>query len=105
MNIASQDRFLAKGDDRAGIVDAGALSDVVISVVLNGAQTTDILFGDTGIVKHMRLGSVVISCTTVAPDLARELAAKCGGFQVLYLLIKRELLDKCFCSKSIHKQL
>ena len=80
VNIASQDRFLAKGGDRAEIVDAGALSDVVISVVLNGAQTTDILFGETGIVPHMRPGSVVISCTTVALDLARELAAECGSF-------------------------
>jgi len=71
--------------DRAEIVDAGALSDVVISVVLNGAQTTDILFGETGIVPQMRRGSVVISCTAVAPDLARELAAKCGAFQVLYI--------------------
>ena len=63
----------------------GAVSDVVISVVLNGAQMTDILVGETGIVPHMRPGSVVISCATVAPDLARELAAKCDAFQVLYL--------------------
>ena len=85
VNIASQDRFLAKGGDRAEIAEAGAVSDVVISVVLNGAQTTDILFGEAGIVPHMRPGSVVISCATVAPDLARELTAKCDAFQVLYL--------------------
>ena len=85
VNIASQDRFLAKGGDRAEIAEAGAVSDVVISVVLNGAQTTDILFGEAGIVPHMRPGSVVISCATVAPDLARGLAAKCDAFQVLYL--------------------
>ena len=54
-------------------------------MLLNGAQTTDTLFGETGIVPHMRPGSVVISCTTVATDLARELAAECGAFQVLYL--------------------
>ena len=85
VNIASQDRFLAKGGDRAEIAKAGAVSDVVISVVLNGAQTIDILFGETGIVPHMRPGSVVISCATVAPDLARELAVKCDSYQVLYL--------------------
>ena len=59
VNIASQDRILAKGGDRAEIAEAGAVSDVVVSVVLNGAQTTDILFGETGIVPHMRPGSVV----------------------------------------------
>ena len=82
VNIASQDRFLAKGGDRAEIADAGARSDVVISVVLNGAQTIDILFGDNGIVPHLRPGSVVISCATVAPDLARELGGqmqRCSG--------------------------
>ena len=85
VNIASQDWFLARGGDRAEIFDADALSDVVISGVLNGAQTTDFPFGETGIVPYMRPGSVVISCATVAPDLARELAGKCDAFQVLYL--------------------
>ena len=85
VNIASQDWFLAKGGDRAEIVDAGALSDVVISVVLNGAQTTEITFGEMDIVPYVRPGSVVISCATVAPALARELTGKCNAFQVLYL--------------------
>ena len=57
VNIANQDRFLAKGGDRAKIADAGAVSDVVISVVVNGSQTIDILFGELGIVKHLRPGS------------------------------------------------
>ena len=85
LNIACQDRFVAEGGDRAGFAEAGAVSDVVISVVLNSVQTNDILFGETGIVPHMRPGSVVISCATVAPDRASELAAKCDAFQVLYL--------------------
>ena len=85
VNTASQDRFLAKGGNRAEIAEAGAVSDVVISVVLHSAQTIDILFGETGIVPHMRPGRVVISCATVAPDLARELAAKCDACKVLYL--------------------
>jgi len=33
----------------------------------------------------MRPGSVVVSCATLAPDLARDLAARCDAFQVLYL--------------------
>lgn len=81
----SQSRFLAKGGDQASVADAGARSHVVVSVVLNGAQTADVLFGDKGIVAHMRPGSVVVSCATLAPDLARDLAARCDAFQVLYL--------------------
>ena len=85
VNPDSQSKFIAKGGDQAGVADAGAQSDVVVSVVLNGAQTVDILFGDNGIVPHMRPGSVVVSCATVAPDLARDLAARCDAFQILYL--------------------
>jgi len=85
VNLDIQSRFLAKGGDQASVADAGARSDVVVSVVLNGAQTADVLFGDKGIVAHMRPGSVVVSCATLAPDLARDLAARCDAFQVLYL--------------------
>ena len=85
INPDSQSKFIAKGGDQAVVADAGAQSDVVVSVVLNGAQTVDILFGDNGIVPHMRPGSVVVSCATVAPDLARDLAARCDAFQILYL--------------------
>jgi len=85
VNPDSQSKFIAKGGDQAVVADAGAQSDVVVSVVLNGAQTVDILFGDNGIVPHMRPGSVVVSCATVPPDLARDLAARCDAFQILYL--------------------
>jgi len=85
VNLDIQSRFLAKGGDQASVADAGARSDVVVSVVLNGTQTADVLFGDKGIVAHMRPGSVVVSCATLAPDLARDLAARCDAFQVLYL--------------------
>jgi len=85
VNPDIQSRFLAKGGDQASVADAGARSHVVVSVVLNGAQTADVLFGDKGIVAHMRPGSVVVSCATLAPDLARDLAARCDAFQVLYL--------------------
>jgi putative dehydrogenase len=85
VNPDSQSKFIAKGGDQAVVADAGAQSDVVVSVVLNGAQTVDILFGDNGIVPYMRPGSVVVSCATVAPDLARDLAARCDAFQILYL--------------------
>ena len=85
VNPDSQSKFIAKGGDQAVVADAGAQSDVVVSVVLNGAQTVDILFGNNGIVPHMRPGSVVVSCATVAPDLARDLAARCDAFQIFYL--------------------
>ena len=37
-----------------------AKSNVVVSVVLNGAQTEDLFFGVKGVVPQMRPGSVVV---------------------------------------------
>jgi 3-hydroxyisobutyrate dehydrogenase-like beta-hydroxyacid dehydrogenase len=56
-----------------------------VIVVLNAAQTEDVLFGAAGIVPAMRKSSVVISCATVAPDFARGMAAKADEYGVLYL--------------------
>ncbi|MEM7694175.1 MAG: L-threonate dehydrogenase [Pseudomonadota bacterium] len=59
--------------------------DAAVIVVLNAAQTEDVLFGPAGIVPHMRAGSVVIACATVAPAFAREMAARCAENGVHYL--------------------
>ena len=57
----SQAAFFEKSGPKTGISIAGAKSNVVISVLLNGEQTEDILFGSNGIVQHMRPGTVVLS--------------------------------------------
>jgi 3-hydroxyisobutyrate dehydrogenase-like beta-hydroxyacid dehydrogenase len=82
---AQVDRFRAEGG-AAGPMDrvAGGL-DVVFVVVLNAAQTEDVLFGENGIVKQLPKGAVVIACATVAPDFARRMEARCNETEVLYL--------------------
>ena len=53
----------------------GGLEAVVVFVV-NAAQTTDVLFGAAGCAALLPKGSVVLCCTTVAPEYARTLATQ-----------------------------
>ena len=67
-----------------GEPDPAAL-DAVVCVVLNAAQTREVLFGETGIVPALRSGAVVIACATIPPADARDLAARCAEHGVHYL--------------------
>jgi 3-hydroxyisobutyrate dehydrogenase len=49
---------------------------VVVCVVVNAAQTEAILFGDDGVAAMMPEGGVFISSATMAPDVAKGLAAR-----------------------------
>jgi 3-hydroxyisobutyrate dehydrogenase-like beta-hydroxyacid dehydrogenase len=91
------DRLLAKGHVVTGynrtkakaqwLIDKGmqwadspaavcAASDVVISMVTNSAALTDIAEGPNGVLAGLKKGQVWIDMSTVAPAIARALAAK-----------------------------
>ena len=59
--------------------------DAVIIVVLNEAQTRDIIFGEEGIAGKLKKQTLVIVCTTVSPNFAKEMAAACENKELLYL--------------------
>jgi putative dehydrogenase len=70
-------RFEAIGGRRAASpADAARDAAAVISVVVNSAQTEDVLFGPSGAAETMASGSVFVSSATMAPDAARRLAAR-----------------------------
>ena len=48
--------------------ELGAQCDVVVTLVVNAAQTDTVLFGEHGAVAAMKPGGVVIASATVAPD-------------------------------------
>ena len=85
IDAKSQSNFIARGGQTGLMKNTVAKSNVVVSVVLNGAQTEDLLFGVTGVVPQMQAGSVVVSCATLAPELAKKLANKCNEYRVHYL--------------------
>lgn len=82
---AQVDRFRAEGGADGDLADIAASLDAVVVVVLNAAQTEEVLFGTEGIVAKMRDGAVVMACATVPPDFAREMEARCAAFGVRYL--------------------
>ncbi|MCG5260852.1 NAD(P)-dependent oxidoreductase [Cupriavidus gilardii] len=65
--------------------DLGAQCDVVVTLVVNAAQTEAVLFGEQGAVARMRPGGVVIASATVAPDFAAELGARIEAAGLLML--------------------
>ena len=75
----------AGGTAFATPAEAARGADIVITVVLNDAQTESVLFGADGAVTAMHPGAVVISSATMPPDAARDFAARAAQVGVLYL--------------------
>ncbi|HBF28676.1 L-threonate dehydrogenase [Rhizobium sp.] len=79
-------RFVAAGGRSAtSPAEAAKEADIVVSVVVNGAQTESVLFGENGIADVMKPGSVFISSATMDPTLVRKLAARLEAKGVHYL--------------------
>lgn len=79
-------RFTATGGRSAATpAEAAKLADIVVSIVVNGAQTEAVLFGNGGIAGEMQQGSVFISSATMDPAVARRLAAALEAKGIHYL--------------------
>jgi 3-hydroxyisobutyrate dehydrogenase len=59
--------------------------EVIISVVVNAAQTESVLFGENGAAASMTAGSVFVMCSTVDPKLSAAWAERLLAMQLLYL--------------------
>jgi 3-hydroxyisobutyrate dehydrogenase len=74
---APLERFAAEGGRTAmSPAEASAGADVVLSVVVNAAQTEAVLYGHDGCADAMPPGAVFVSSATVAPEVARGLARR-----------------------------
>jgi putative dehydrogenase len=69
----------------ASLAELGAACDVVISVVVNAAQTEDVLFGESGCAAHMKPGSVFVMCSTVDPNWSVALEARLQAMGLRYI--------------------
>jgi len=79
-------RFVADGGKGARTpAEAAKVADVVVSVVVNAAQTETILFGANGAAETLPEGAVFISSATMDPDVARRLATQLEATGRLYL--------------------
>ena len=65
--------------------ELAAHCEVIVSVVVNAAQTEAVLFGEHGAAAAMRPGSVFVMCSTVDPNWSIALEARLAALGVLYL--------------------
>ena len=82
---SQMERFQDEGGEEGELADTVGAVDAAVIVVLNAAQTEEVLFGENGIVPKMRAGAVVVACATVPPDFAREMEARCNAMEIHYL--------------------
>jgi len=65
--------------------DVASKCDVVISVVVNAAQTEQVLFGAGGAAAVMTRGSVFVMCSTVDPNWSAAMEERLAAMGLLYL--------------------
>ena len=73
------------GTPCASAAELAASSDVVVSVVVNAAQTEDVLFGSGAVAAAMKAGSVFVMCSTVDPNWSIALEARLEALGLGYL--------------------
>jgi hypothetical protein len=73
----------------ASLPELGAACDVVVSVVVNAAQTESVLFGPggdgTGCAGAMKPGSVFVMCSTVDPNWSVAMEKRLAELGLLYI--------------------
>jgi len=69
----------------ASAAELAAACDVIVSVVVNAAQTDDLLFGGGGVAGAMRAGSVFVMCSTADPNWSIALESRLAELGLLYL--------------------
>jgi L-threonate 2-dehydrogenase len=80
------DAFAAEGGvARASPAELAKTCDVIVSVVINAAQTESVLFGEAGCAAAMRPGSVFVMCSTVDPAWSGALETRLAERGILYL--------------------
>ncbi len=86
VNETQRQTFAAAGGKSSAVAtDAARDRPCVVSVVVNAAQTEQVLFGADGIAHVMPEGAVFLSCATVAPEDARALASRLEALGRHYL--------------------
>ena len=78
----------AGGTACQNLAQLGAACNVVVSVVVNAAQTENVLFGDSahpGCAASMKPGSVFVMCSTVDPNWSVALEARLQALGLRYI--------------------
>jgi 3-hydroxyisobutyrate dehydrogenase-like beta-hydroxyacid dehydrogenase len=76
----TRERAQAWADEHGGTVvdspaDVGAACDIVITMVVDGAQVREVLLGDNGVGQGAAAGTLCVDMSTIAPGDSRRIAA------------------------------
>ena len=82
---AAQDFAAEGGVACATPAELAARCSIVVSVVVNAAQTEHVLFGENGAAAAMQPGSLFVMCSTVDPNWSVALEARLARQGLLYL--------------------
>jgi L-threonate 2-dehydrogenase len=78
--------FVAEGGvGCASPAEMAARCDIVVSVVVNAAQTEEVLFGAQGAAAAMRPGALFVMCSTVDPNVSIGWEKRLAEGGILYL--------------------
>ena len=78
--------FVAEGGvGCASPAEMASRCEVLVSVVVNAAQTEEVLFGPDGAAAAMKPGSLFVMCSTVDPNWSAQLEARLAEKGLLYL--------------------
>ena len=69
----------------ASPAELAAQCTVIVSVVVNAAQTEVVLFGEKGCAAAMKPGSVFVMCSTVDPNWSIAMEARLAELGILYV--------------------
>lgn len=69
----------------ASPAELAAQCSVIVSVVVNAAQTESVLFGAGGCAAAMKRGSVFVMCSTVDPNWSIALEARLAALGIFYI--------------------
>ncbi len=69
----------------ASPAELAARCEIIVSVVVNAAQTEAVLFGENGAAAAMRPGSLFVMCSTVDPNWSVALEGRLAELGLLYL--------------------
>ena len=58
--------------------ELGRQCEVVFTIITSSADVEGVALGKDGLVEGMAAGSVLVDCSTIAPDAARHIAARLG---------------------------
>lgn len=80
------DEFVKEGGVAcASPADVAQHCEILVSVVVNAAQTEEVLFGKNGAAAALKKGSVFIMCSTVDPNWSIALEKRLNDLGILYL--------------------